>query len=150
MHIFCEGILTVRIPSVNLWPPPEGFTLTDPLLFHTIACFYVIYRYHVFSEWRSIRPVKINEYDIIMATHYDITIGNITRTNEWVITLWTSCALFLCRDISLILRNHEISLPKTIIYQLTMHFIAHAFQAKYPLQNNYEQHIFKGTFGKLL
>ncbi len=28
------------------------------------------------SEWRSIRPVEINRYDITMATHYDITMGN--------------------------------------------------------------------------
>ncbi len=37
--------------------------------------FYVIYRY-VFSKWRLIRPVEINQYDITMATHYDITMGN--------------------------------------------------------------------------
>ncbi len=36
---------------------------------------YVIYRY-VFSSWRSIRPVEINQYVIAMATHYDITMGN--------------------------------------------------------------------------
>ncbi len=46
-----------------------------PYLFHTMACFYMIYRY-VFSEWRSIRPVDINQYNITMATHYDITMGN--------------------------------------------------------------------------
>ncbi len=37
--------------------------------------FYVVYRY-VLSEWRSTRPVKINQYDITKATHYDITMGN--------------------------------------------------------------------------
>ncbi len=37
--------------------------------------FYLIYRY-VFSEWRSIRPVKINQYDITLDTHYDIIMGN--------------------------------------------------------------------------
>ncbi len=43
-----------------------------------MACCYVIYKY-VFFEWRSIRPVEINQYDIIMATH-GITMGNdITR-----------------------------------------------------------------------
>ncbi len=41
----------------------------------SMACFYVIYNY-VFSKWRSIRPVEINQYDIKMATYYDITIGN--------------------------------------------------------------------------
>ncbi len=40
-----------------------------------MACFYVIYRY-VFPKWRSIRSVDINQYDITMATHYDITMGN--------------------------------------------------------------------------
>ncbi len=37
--------------------------------------FDVIYRY-VISEWRSFRPMEINQYDITIATHYDITIGN--------------------------------------------------------------------------
>ncbi len=45
------------------------------ILFHTMACFYVIHRY-VFSEWRSIRPVEINQYDTTMITHYNITMGN--------------------------------------------------------------------------
>ncbi len=41
-----------------------------------MACFYVIYRY-VFSKWRSIRPVEINQYDVRMSTHhYDNTMGN--------------------------------------------------------------------------
>ncbi len=37
--------------------------------------FYVKNRY-VFSEWRSIKPVEINQYDITMATHYVVTMGN--------------------------------------------------------------------------
>ncbi len=45
------------------------------LLLHNIARFYVIYRY-VISKWRSIRPVETNQYDITMATHYYITMGN--------------------------------------------------------------------------
>ncbi len=40
-----------------------------------MSCIYVIYMY-VFSEWRSIRPVEINQYDITMAIHYDITMVN--------------------------------------------------------------------------
>ncbi len=28
------------------------------------------------SEWRSIRLVEINQYEITMATYYDITMGN--------------------------------------------------------------------------
>ncbi len=35
----------------------------------------MIYRY-VISEWRSIRPVEINQLDITMVTHYGITMGN--------------------------------------------------------------------------
>ncbi len=40
-----------------------------------MTCFYMIYRY-VLSKWRSFSPVEINQYDITMATHYDITMGN--------------------------------------------------------------------------
>ncbi len=42
-----------------------------------MACFYVIYKY-VFLEWRSIRPVEINQYNITITTRYDITRGNDT------------------------------------------------------------------------
>ncbi len=47
----------------------------------TMAYFYVIYSY-VISEWRSIRPVEINQYDITMSNdvardvHCEITMGN--------------------------------------------------------------------------
>ncbi len=41
----------------------------------TMAWFYAIYSY-VISKWRLIRLVEINQYDITMATHYDITMGN--------------------------------------------------------------------------
>ncbi len=34
----------------------------------------------------------------------------ITRTSEWVMILWRSCELFLCRDISWVCRTSEISL----------------------------------------
>ncbi len=40
-----------------------------------MVLFCVIYRY-VISEWRSIRPMEINQYDITMAMHYDITMSN--------------------------------------------------------------------------
>ncbi len=142
-----------------------------------MAYLYVIYRY-VISELRSIRPVEINQYDITMITHYDITMGNEiargvhceitmgndvtrdvhchatmgndiasfiamhndiamnifyyvmsalclivlfyygwygikTRTSSCSISLgWRTHSLFLCRDISLILRTGEISLHK--------------------------------------
>ncbi len=35
----------------------------------------VIYTY-VFTEWRSTRPEAINQYDITMATYYDIAMVN--------------------------------------------------------------------------
>ncbi len=54
----------------------EHFSIGNSLLlFHTMDSFYVTYRY-VFSKWRSISPVEINQYYITMATHYDITMGN--------------------------------------------------------------------------
>ncbi len=60
-------------------------------VFYTMASFNVIYKY-VFSEWRSIRAVEINHYDITMTTHYDIIMGNdIVRIpimkSQWVMTL---------------------------------------------------------------
>ncbi len=62
------------------------------MLFHTMAFFCVIYRY-VFSEWRSIRPVEINQYDITMATHYDITIDNdVARDAHCEITMGNDVA----------------------------------------------------------
>ncbi len=51
------------------------------ILFHTVSYFYVIYSY-VISEWRSIRPVEINQYDITMGNdvsrdvHCNVTIIN--------------------------------------------------------------------------
>ncbi len=52
-----------------------------------MACLYVIYRY-VFSVWRSIRPVEIHQYDIKMATHYDITMGkDVARDAHYEITM---------------------------------------------------------------
>ncbi len=57
------------------------------ILFHTIACFYVMFRY-VFCKWRSIRPVEINQYDITMVNHYDITMCNdIARDAHCEITM---------------------------------------------------------------
>ncbi len=39
-------------------------------------------------KWRSIRSVEINQYDITMATHYDITMGNgIARDAHYKITM---------------------------------------------------------------
>ncbi len=57
-----------------------------------MPCFYVIYRY-VFPEWRSIRPVEIKEYDIIMVTHFNITMGkDISRDGHCEITIGNDVA----------------------------------------------------------
>ncbi len=74
------------------------------LLFHIMAYFYMIYRY-VFSKWRSIRPVEINQYDITVATHYDITMSNdiamciyygLTMHNDIAINLFYYVVSALC------------------------------------------------------
>ncbi len=81
-----------------------------------MACFYVIYRY-VFSESRSIRPVEINQYDITMATHYDITMGNdIARDAHCEITMGN----YVARDI-----HYEVTMSNDIAmctyHGITMH-----------------------------
>ncbi len=59
--------------------------------------FYVIYRFDI-SDWRSIRPVEINHYDITMGNdvardvHCNITMGNdVARMyivkSQWVMML---------------------------------------------------------------
>ncbi len=57
----------------------------------------------------------------------------ITRTSEWVITLWRSCELFLRRDISWVRRTSEISLPKTMnmIYTNDHHEFVLVFMPNY-------------------
>ncbi len=51
----------------------------------------------------------------------------VTRTSEWVITLWKSCELFLCRDISRVCRTSPISLPKTMNMISTEWSLTHLF-----------------------
>ncbi len=70
-----------------------------------MACFYVIYKY-VFSEWRSIRPVEINQYDITMSTHYDITrvmtlLGIPIVKSQWVMMLLgtSKCDVIMSNDV---------------------------------------------------
>ncbi len=63
-----------------------------PYIYHNIysilmACFYVIYKY-VFSKWKTIRPMGINQYDNTMTTNYDITMGNdVARDTHYDITI---------------------------------------------------------------
>ncbi len=88
-----------------------------------MAYVYVIYRY-VVSEWRSIRPVEINQYDIIMATHFNITMtpGNdiardeITKGNDVArdihcdVTMSNDVAMFVY--LKFFIRHNETALLK--------------------------------------
>ncbi len=56
---------TVKFPE---WPIKDPVSLAWFIPYYGL--FDVIYRY-MFSEWRSIRQVEINQYDIIMANHYN-------------------------------------------------------------------------------
>ncbi len=70
-------------------------------LFHIMAWFYVIYWY-VISESRSIRPVEINKYDLTMATHYDIIMGNdVARDVHCEITMVNDIARDIHCDITM-------------------------------------------------
>ncbi len=63
-----------------------------------MACFYVISR-TMFYEWRSIRPVEIYQYDIIMDTHYNITMGNVVRDTHCEITMCNIVARDILCDV---------------------------------------------------
>ncbi len=85
-------------------------------VFIEMACFYVIYRY-VFSEWRSIRPVEINQYDITMATHYNITMGNdIAKDAHCEITMGNDVARNIHCDV--IMNNNIVRYTYGIIMTL--------------------------------
>ncbi len=78
-----------------------------------MACFYVIYRY-VFSKWRSIRPLEINQYDITMATP-DITMGNdVARDSHCDVTISNGIAMCTCGYEPLLLWI-LCSMPKCVI-----------------------------------
>ncbi len=56
----------------------------------------------VFSEWRSFKPVEINQYDITMATHYDITMGyNSVRDAHCEITMGNDVARDIHYDVTM-------------------------------------------------
>ncbi len=72
-----------------------------------MALFYVIYRYVIF-EWRSIKPVEINQYDVTMATHFDITIGNdVARDAHCEITMGNDIARDIHCDVTM---NNDIAM----------------------------------------
>ncbi len=93
---------------------------------HTMFCFYVIYRY-MFSEWRSIRPMEINQYDITMATHYDITMGiDIARDFHCEITMGNDvhCDVTMSNGIDMCI-YHGITMNNDI----TMNLFYYVFSA---------------------
>ncbi len=54
------------------------------------------------SEWRSITPVKINQYDITIATHYDITMGNdVARDIHCNVTMNNDVVMCAYHDITM-------------------------------------------------
>ncbi len=84
-------------------------------LFHTMASFYVIYWY-VCSEWRSIRTVEINQYDIKMASHYDIAMGNdVAKDIHCDITMNNDIAMCTYHGITM---HNYISMNIFILYSL--------------------------------
>ncbi len=90
----------------------------------------MIHRY-VISEWRSIRPVEINQYDITMATHYDITIGNeVARDVHCEITMGNDIARDIHCDITMnsdtaMSTYHGITMPNDV----AMNFLYYVFCA---------------------
>ncbi len=53
-------------------------------------------------EWRSIRPVLFNQYDITMAAHYDITMGDdIARDVHCEITMGNAFARDIHCDVTM-------------------------------------------------
>ncbi len=88
-----------------------------------MAYFYVIYMY-VISKWRSIRPVEINQYDITMATHYDITMGNdIARDAHCEITMGNEVARDVHCDITMsngiaMCTYHDITMDNNVVISI--------------------------------
>ncbi len=70
-----------------------------------MARFYVIYSY-VFFEWRSIRSVEINEYDITMGNdvardiHCDVTMSNDVAVYTYGITMHNDSAMNIFYHVS--------------------------------------------------
>ncbi len=80
----------------------------------------------VFCKWRSIRPVEINQYEITMSTHYDITMGNnVAKDVHCEITIGNDiakdiyCNVTMTREISLHKHNSCV-LPRLIKHSLVL------------------------------
>ncbi len=64
--------------------------------------------WYVFSKLRSIRPLEINQYDITMAIHYDITMGNdFARDAHCEITMGKDVAMYTYNSITM---NNDIAM----------------------------------------
>ncbi len=69
------------------------------------------------SEWRSIRPVEINQYDITVTTQYDITMGNdVARDVHCEITMGNAIAIDIHCDVTM---NNDIAM--CTYHGITMH-----------------------------
>ncbi len=69
------------------------------------------------SEWRSIRPVEINQYDIRMVTHYDITMDNdVARDVHCKITMGNDVARDIHCDVTM---SNDIAM--CTYHGITMH-----------------------------
>ncbi len=97
-----------------------------------MACLYVIYRY-VLSEWRSTRPVEINQHDITMVTHYGITMGNdVARDIHCEITMGNDISRDIYSDVTMsndaaMCTYHGI----TLHYDVAMNLFYCVFSALY-------------------
>ncbi len=104
----------------------QPLLLYDPLLFLLIyvnhirlhnTLSYSLYSLYFFTLLILKFIYSYVHYYMFIYDYYYPALGAlniITRTSEWVITLWRSCELFLSRDMSRGHRMSEISLPKTI------------------------------------
>ncbi len=138
MHVFSEEKDYLQYPQDNLLYYRAIYLLNiethKRIISHTMAYFYMIYRY-VISEWRSISPVEINQYDITMATHYDITMGNdIARDAHCEITMGNAvardihCDITMCNDVAMC-TYHGITMQNHI----TMNIFYYVFSVLCPI-----------------
>ncbi len=76
------------------------------------------------SEWRSIRPVEINQYDITMATRYDITMGSdVAKDGHCEITMGNDVARDIHCDVTMsndfaMCTNHDITMHNDVAMNL--------------------------------
>ncbi len=105
-----------------------------------MAWFYVIYKY-VISKWRLFRPVAINQYDITMATHYNITMGNdVSRDTHCNIATDIYCDITLSNDVA-ICTYHGITVHNDVAMNLFYNVFSSFWLVKYP--NTYTTHVIK-------